>query len=84
MEIFIAFYFSGVGIAMYKIWYPSYMMIKEIDPNNIMTYIPWISHLVVLILFTVFLPVMLFALLFDDHTERFINAFVKGAAGEEK
>lgn len=79
MEIFIAAWLSGVGIAMYKIWFPSLRIIQEVDPNNPLLVRTWFSTLVVLILFTIFLPIMVFAILLDDHTESFIRAFVKGA-----
>ena len=83
MEIFIAAWLSGVGIAMYKIWFPSLQVIREVDPNNPLLVRPWLSTIVVLVLFTIFLPVMVFAILFDDSTERFIKAFAKGAVDDK-
>jgi fructose-specific phosphotransferase system IIC component len=82
MEIFIAGWLSGVALAMYKIWFPSFRIIKKVDPSNPLTIRPWLSTLVVAILFTIFLPVMIFALLFDNYTENFIKAFIKGAKDE--
>jgi len=83
MEIFIAAWLSGVGIAMYKIWFPSLQVIRKVDPNNPLLVRPWLSTIVVLVLFTIFLPVMVFAILFDDSTERFIKAFAKGAVDDK-
>lgn len=83
MEIFIAGWLSGALVAMYKIWIPSFRIIKKVDPSNPLCVRPWLSTLVVAILFTIFLPVMIFALLFDNYTDRFIQAFIKGAKDEE-
>lgn len=83
MEIFIAAWLSGVGIAMYKIWFPSIQVIREVDPNNPLLVRLWLSTIVVLVLFTIFLPIMIMAILFDDRTERFIRAFAKGAIDDK-
>ena len=83
MEIFIAAWLSGVGIAMYKIWFPSIQVIREVDPNNPLLVRLWLSTIVVLVLFTIFLPIMIMAILVDDRTERFIRAFAKGAIDDK-
>jgi len=83
MEIFIAAWLSGVGLAMWKIWYPSIQVIREVDPNNPLLVRIWLSTIVVLVLFTIFLPLMIFAVLFDDQTEKFIKAFAKGAIDDK-
>ena len=83
MEIFIAAWRSGVGLAMWKIWYPSIQVIREVDPNNPLLVRIWLSTIVVLVLFTIFLPLMIFAVLFDDQTEKFIRAFAKGAIDDK-
>lgn len=83
MEIFIAAWLSGVGLAMWKIWYPSIQVIREVDPNNPLLVRIWLSTIVVLVLFTIFLPLMIFAVLFDDQTEKFIRAFAKGAIDDK-
>lgn len=83
MEIFIAGWLSGAAIAMYKIWYPSFHIIKKVDPSNPLLVRPWLSTLVVAILFTIFLPLMIFTLLFDNYTDRFIEAFIRGAKDEK-
>lgn len=84
MEYIIAFYFAGVFIAMFKIWAPSYQIIREVDPHNPMSKRPILSTLVVLVLFTLFLPFMVLVLLFDDKAVKFIEHFIKGAIGDEK
>ena len=83
MEIFIAAWLSGVALAMWKIWLPSIQVIREVDPNNPLLVRTWFSTLIVFILFTIFMPLMIFAILFDNHTESFIRAFAKGAINDK-
>lgn len=81
LEIFIAFYAAGVGIAWWSLWLPSYKMIKEIAPNNIMAVKPIMSGLIVLVIFTIMFPFLAWIILFDDKIERFQNGFIKGVLG---
>ena len=81
LEIFIAFYVAGVGIAWWSLWLPSYKMIKEIAPDNIMAKKPIMSGLIVLVIFTIMFPFMAYIILFDDKIERFQNGFIKGVLG---
>lgn len=83
MEIFIAAWLSGVALAMWKIWLPSIQVIREVDPNNPLLVRMWLSTIIILVLFTIFLPIMILAILFDDHTVRFIRAFAKGAIDDK-
>ena len=83
MEIFIAAWMSGVALAIWKIWYPSILVIREVDPNNPLLVRIWLSTIIMLVMFTLFLPIMILAILFDDHTERFIKAFAKGAMDDK-
>ena len=83
MEIFIAAWMSGVALAIWKIWYPSIQVIREVDPNNPLLVRIWLSTIIMLVMFTLFLPIMILAILFDDHTERFIKAFAKGAMDDK-
>tara|TARA_B100000131_G_scaffold154376_1_gene149780 strand:- start:235 stop:498 length:264 start_codon:yes stop_codon:yes gene_type:complete len=82
MEYIIAFYFAGVLLAMFKLWLPSYKIIKLVDPNNPLIASPLMSTLVVFILFTLFFPLIMFALLFDDKAIKFIEHFSRGAIGD--
>ena len=36
MEYFLAFYVAGIGLAMYKLYLPSYLTIKKLDSQNIL------------------------------------------------
>ena len=83
MEIFSAAWMSGVALAIWKIWYPSIQVIREVDPNNPLLVRIWLSTIIMLVMFTLFLPIMILAILFDDHTERFIKAFAKGAMDDK-
>ena len=83
MEIFIAAWLSGVALAMWKIWLPSIQVIREVDPNNPLLVRIWLSTIIILVLFTIFLPIMILAILFDDDTVRFIRAFAKGAIDDK-
>ena len=84
LEIFIAFYASGVVIAWWSLWLPSYKIIKEIAPNNIMAAKPIMSGLIVLVIFTIMFPFMAWIILFDDKVERFQNGFIKGVIGSDR
>ena len=84
LEFIIAFYASGVGLAMLKLWYPSLKTIKEIAPYSIVARQQVIATMVVFVLFTLFLPVIAIAILFDDKAQQFINSFVKGATTEDE
>ncbi len=81
LEIFIAFYASGVGIAMWQLWWPSYRIVKEIAPDNIMAKKPLLSAVVVLFIFIITMPILAYIILFDDKMNVFINGFVKGVTG---
>ena len=81
LEIFIAFYASGVAIAWWTLWLPSYKIIKEIAPNNIIAVKPLMSGLIVLVIFTIMFPFIAWIILFDDKIERFQNGFIKGVIG---
>lgn len=83
LEIIIAFYVSGVGIALWQIWLPSYRIIERLAPNTILAKHPMTTFIVVLIMFILLLPLLIPVLLFDDKKEQFINGFVKGAIGKD-
>ena len=81
LDLFIAFYVAGVGIAWWTLWLPSYKIIKEIAPNNIMSVKPIMSGIIVLVIFTIMFPFIAWIILFDDKVERFQNGFIKGVLG---
>ena len=81
LEIFIAFYATGVAIAMWRLWRPSYYIVKKLQPNNIMVQKPILSGIVVMVMFALMFPLLAYTILFDDKMERFINGFVKGVIG---
>ncbi len=84
LEFIIAFYASGVGLAMWKLWFPSLKTIKEIAPYSIVARQQVIATMVVFVLFTLFLPAIAIAILFDDKAQQFINSFVKGATTDDE
>jgi hypothetical protein len=83
LEIIIAFYVSGVGIALWQIWLPSYQIIDSLAPNTILAKHPMTTFIVVMIMFILLLPLLIPVILFDDKKEQFINGFVKGAIGKD-
>ena len=84
LEFIIAFYASGVGLAMWKLWFPSLKTIKEIAPYSIVARQQVIATMVVFVLFTLFLPAIAIAILFDDKAQQFINSFAKGATTDDE
>jgi len=79
LEIIIAFYASGVGLAWWQIWLPCHRAIKYLQPNHILARKPVLSGVVVVLLFIIVLPALTLVLLVDDKKEQFIKGFVKGA-----
>tara|TARA_Y100001972_G_C7426370_1_gene219930 strand:- start:45 stop:308 length:264 start_codon:yes stop_codon:yes gene_type:complete len=84
LELIIAFYASGIVIAMWKLWFPSLETIKTIAPYSIVARKQVLSSLIVLIMFTIFLPLLVVCILFDNKAQQFINSFVKGATTEDE
>ena len=75
----LVFWLVGVGIAMYKIWFPSLEIIKIIYPENILTARPILSTIVVFCIFFLALPFMVIPLLIPNRLEEFVLGFVRGA-----
>ena len=72
-------YISGVCTAMYALWLPSYQVIKEVQPNNIIIRRPVLSNIVVFWIFFIFFPVVILSILIPSKTEKFIRGFITGA-----
>jgi hypothetical protein len=79
LEIVAGFWIAGVALAMWKIWKPSYKVISLIDTDNILVQRPVLSTIVVVIIFTIFLPFMVLPLLIPNKLEQFVYGFVNGA-----
>tara|TARA_Y100001937_G_scaffold121992_1_gene181645 strand:- start:516 stop:779 length:264 start_codon:yes stop_codon:yes gene_type:complete len=83
-EIIIAAYASGVGMALWKLWIPALREIKRIAPYSVIAR-QWIwASIIVMILFTICLPIIIYAFLFDEQADRFIKSFVYGATTEDE
>ena len=76
-----AMYISGVGLAMWKIWFPCHRIITSLDRNNIMVKKPILSFLIVFVIFFIMFPFIAWIILFDDKIDRFQDGFVKGVLG---
>ena len=83
-EIIIAAYVSGVGMALWKLWFPSLQIIKNIAPTSIMANNQVFGTIIMTLFFTVTLPIIIVAFLFDDQAEKFIKSFVNGATTEDE
>tara|TARA_Y100001972_G_C7488460_1_gene247887 strand:- start:337 stop:603 length:267 start_codon:yes stop_codon:yes gene_type:complete len=82
-QALIAFWLSGVFIAMWKVWRPSINIIRHLDPHNPMSQNPITATCIIFILFTIFLPFLVFVILFDDDAFRFTEHFLKGAMSKD-
>ena len=82
MEYFIAFYIGGVITAMWALYYPAWKIIRSVNPYNLLVVRPIISFFVVFFFFTLFFPVIVFALIFPVRAEGFIKGFARGAEKE--
>ena len=78
-QLLIAFWFGGVVLAMWKIWRPALRVLQQVNPENPMSKQPILSTSVILFIFTLFLPFMVVAILFDDKGYKFTESFLKGA-----
>ena len=83
-EIIIAAYVSGVGMALWKLWFPSLQVIKDIAPTSVMANQQVMATILMTLFFTVTLPIIIYAFLFDEQAERFIKSFVNGATTEDE
>ena len=84
LELILAFYATGVVIAMWRLWLPSYQIVRELSPDNIIIQKPILSGLVVFVMFIIMFPFLAYVILFDNKMEQFINGFVKGVIGIKK
>lgn len=78
LEIVAGFWLAGSLLAMWKIWKPSIKIISLIDTDNILVQRPILSTIVVFVIFTIFLPFMVLALLIPQKAEEFALGFIKG------
>lgn len=78
LEIVAGFWLAGSLLAMWKIWKPSIKVISLIDKDNILVQRPILSTIIVFVIFTIFLPFMVLALLIPEKAEEFALGFIKG------
>ena len=77
-QIIAAVYLSGTLAAMYSIWWPSYKLIRMVQPSNIVVQKPLLSSTIVFSIFLIFFPVLIITFIIPSKLERFINGFVNG------
>ena len=77
-QIVAAVYLSGTLAAMYSIWWPSYKLIRMVQPSNIVVQKPLLSSTIVFSIFLIFFPVLIITFIIPSKLERFINGFVNG------
>jgi len=75
MEYFIAFYISGVALAMAKLYIPSWKVIKSIDPRNPLVVNKVMAFFVMIIGFMIILIPIIPALLSDRLRDSFCVSF---------
>jgi hypothetical protein len=77
-QIIAAIYLSGVCAAMYSIWWPSYKLVRQLAPNNIMVDRPILSTLIVFFIFLLCFPLLIITFIVPNRLEGFIRGFVTG------
>ena len=77
-QIIAAVYLSGTLAAMYSIWWPSYKLIRVVQPSSIIVQKPILSSIIVFSIFLIFFPVLIITFIVPSKLERFINGFVNG------
>ncbi len=75
MEYFLAFYISGVALAMLRLYRPSWLLIKKVDPANILVQQKVIAFFIMLIGFMIILIPISPALLSDKLRNSFCVSF---------
>jgi hypothetical protein len=75
MEYFIAFYISGVALAMAKLYVPSWKLIKSVDPTNPLVVNKVIAFFIMTIGFVICLVPVTPALLSDRLRDSFCASF---------
>ena len=77
-QIIAAVYLSGTLAAMYSIWWPSYKLIRVVQPSSIIVQKPILSSIIVFSIFLIFFPVLIITFILPSKLEKFINGFVNG------
>jgi len=77
-QIIAAVYLSGTLAAMYSIWWPSYKLIRVVQPSSIIVQKPILSSIIVFSIFLIFFPVLIITFILPSKLEGFINGFVNG------
>ena len=77
-QIIAAVYLSGTLAAMYSIWWPSYKLIRVVQPSSIIVQKPIQSSIIVFSIFLIFFPVLIITFILPSKLEGFINGFVNG------
>lgn len=75
MEYFIAFYISGVVLAMLKLYMPCFWVIKDTDPNNPIIKHNWMACWIMFLGFMIILIPLTPALLSDKLGKSFCVTF---------
>ena len=75
MEYFLSFYISGVALAMFRLYRPSYYMIKKIDPTNPLIQRKVIAFFIMIVGFMIILIPISPSLLSDKLRNSFCVSF---------
>ena len=75
MEYFLAFYISGVALAMSRLYIPSWKLIKSVDPTNLLVQHKELAFLVMLLGFIIILIPITPSLLSDKLRDSFCVSF---------
>lgn len=83
MEYILAFYLAGILFAMYKLYLPSYLTIKKLQPHNILIQRKVLAFFVMLVGFAIILIPIIPALLSDELGKSFCRSFVYAVVKEK-
>jgi len=78
-----AFWISGIGMAIFKLYLPAIRIIGTIDKNNIAVRYAWLGGLVFVCITAFLLPMMVHMILIEKYQERFLNSFIPAFMGEK-
>tara|TARA_B100001778_G_scaffold329594_1_gene330828 strand:+ start:688 stop:966 length:279 start_codon:yes stop_codon:yes gene_type:complete len=79
----LAFWIAGVVMAFWQLYLPSIMLVRKLQPNNLVVQWSWLTGLI-FILFSIFcLPFLVKVLLDDNKKLKFMAGFVPALMGEK-
>tara|TARA_R100001440_G_scaffold27439_1_gene44994 strand:- start:82 stop:339 length:258 start_codon:yes stop_codon:yes gene_type:complete len=76
INVLFGFWFSTVLMAVWKLWWPSILILKIIRPETIILKWQWLSLSIFMILATLIAPLLLPAILIEKYRVVFVATYI--------